>query len=264
MDAIGICDWGIGGLGFYRLLALERPDLDVVYIGDQGAVPYGRLPVPTLAARLTQVLETFSQLGVSRVVVACNAAGTVLGRIRTPPTCTSGVILPTLDALLQAPHVDTGIIGGRRTIRSGAYAVPLRRHGVLVVQRVAQPLSALIEAGRADMPETHALLRGLLAPLKDVDRLVLGCTHYIAVEPAIRTLLPRAEIVDPATLAWRAMRADLPARISRVGAHRFYTTGDPSAMREQALAAFGVHAEVSTLPALTGRLRENASSEAQS
>ena len=64
---IGICDWGIGGLGFYKLLREHRSDVDVVYLGDQGEVPYGRVPKPLLAARMEAVLPLCRERGTTIV-----------------------------------------------------------------------------------------------------------------------------------------------------------------------------------------------------
>jgi glutamate racemase len=193
-------------------------------------------------------MQMFRSLEVSRVVVACNAAGTVLHRVEVPSLCVSGVIAPALRRLGRERYPRVGIIGGRRTVRSQAYAAPLRRMGAQVQQRVAQPLSALIEAGQAGTPETLALLRAIVAPLQKTDCLVLACTHYIALEPALRTLLPAAmPLIDPAAEAWREVRRELPPPLPRQGIHRFYTTGDPAAMQAQAAAVFGVHADVHRL-----------------
>ena len=247
MDTLGICDWGIGGLGFYRLLAAHRPDINVVYIGDQGATPYGKLPADALTARLNWIMKQFCALEVERVVVACNAAGTVLEQARTPGLCATSVIAPTLRHLRLKNYAHVGIIGGKRTIRSQAYAAPLRRAGTRVQQRIAQPLSALIEAGRAESPETLALLRTIVAPLQDADCLVLACTHYSVLEPALDALLPAMPRIDPAVETWREISREFPLPLPRPGRHRFYTTGDPAAMQAQAAAVFGVHANVQCL-----------------
>ena len=250
MKPIGICDWGIGGLGFYKLLAAARPDLDVVYIGDQGATPYGKLPPHALAARLGVVLAAFCALDVERVIVACNAASTVLEQAQTPKVRASGVIAPTLRRLRREHYAHIGIVGGRRTVLSQAYAAPLRRLGMRVRQRVAQPLSALIEAGQADTHATLALLRVFLAPLRSADCLVLACTHYSVLEPTLHTLLPAMPLIDPAVETWREVSQELPPMQKRHGSHRFYTTGDAAAMQAQSAAVFGVHADVRPLSAV--------------
>ena len=241
---IGVCDWGIGGLGFYALLHAERPDLDVVYLGDQGVPGYGKLPRPVLAARLRSVLAHFRGLGVERVVVACNAASTALAEARIEGVEATGMIQPTLDHLRlssasEAP-APLAVIGGRRTILSGAYARPLRAAGHTVHNRVAQPLSGLIEAGMAHDAATERALDAILKPLRNVDRLVLACTHYIVLEAAIKARLPNARLIDPATLAWAELAPSLHPKTDHVGTTVFLTTGDPALMSQTARAAFAV------------------------
>lgn len=249
---IGVCDWGVGGLGFYGLLRAARPDLDVLYLGDQGVPGYGKLPRPVLAARLRAVMARFREEGVSQVVVACNAASTVLDEVRVAGVQATGMILPTLEGLgsrlsPQPPLGDEplgegksriGLIGGRRTVLSGAYARPLRAAGWAVRSRVAQPLSGLIEAG--DLAGAKRALGPILGPLRGIDRLVLACTHYVVLEDAIRAHLPGTELVDPAAYAWAAVAPALPAPTDHLGEVRFVTTGDPGCMAEAAHRAFGV------------------------
>jgi len=242
--AIGICDWGIGGLGFYNLLRAERPDLDVVYIGDQGVPGYGKFDRKSLKCRIEMVFRTFESCGVSEAVVACNAASTVVGDVHVQGVRGHGIILPTLDAMSHLPKGAVGLIGGRRTIRSGVYRRALQIQGWTVRQRVAQPLSQMIEDGEAGTPETQKLLAQIVSPLGGVDYLVLACTHYIVLEANVRRLLPGTAIIDPATEAWDRVKGQLPPTENHVGRTRFLTTGSAAAMQLQAKIAFGVDAAV--------------------
>jgi glutamate racemase len=241
---IGICDWGIGGLGFYGLLRAERPDLDVVYIGDQGVPGYGFFDRLALTHRIEAVFRKFLELGVSEVVVACNAASTVIDDARVDGVRGIGIIQPTLDTLYKRKIKEIGIIGGQRTVRSGVYSRALRAQGIEVRQRVAQPLSRRIEDGEATTPGTLRLLSRILSPLRTVDHLVLACTHYVVLDAEIRERLPNVIIVDPAAEAWRQFRKSLPPKTGRTGETVFLTTGDPRAMEIQARAAFHVEATV--------------------
>lgn len=240
---IGICDWGIGGLGFYNLLRADRPDIDVVYLGDQGFTPYGRVSTKELTHRIRWVLMGFRDLGVTEVVVACNAASTVLAGAAVPGVVAHGVIQPTIEQLALA-STSVGVIGGRRTILSGSYRRPLRALGIPVAQRVAQPLSGLIEAGRAEEPSTQTLLKEILRPIRGCNRLVLACTHYVVLTPAIQAYMPHASIVDPATGVWKRMKDRLPRLSADIGTDQFFTTGALDAMETQAASAFGVSAKV--------------------
>jgi glutamate racemase len=282
---LGILDWGIGGVGFFAAFKARFPDVGVVYLSDTGSTPYGRQSARDLEARLAFVAPRLAQAGVTRLVVACNAMSTVLPRHSDGELgleCIRGVIGSAVEAVLEADVGVVGVVGGTRTIRSGAYRRPLRAAGLVVRQRVAQPLSALVEAGLVGSPAFRAGAERVMAPLARVDALVLGCTHYWAGAPRFRELTQAAVIVDPAreTLdrvvsGWFVSRpADGDGRggdgrggvarrdgggragvVRRDGARApdaavvdsFFTTGDPAAMTRAALLAFGV-----TLPPVVG------------
>lgn len=246
---LAILDWGIGGLGFYKLLKSRHPDLPVLYFSDAGAVPYGRLSEPLLAERLRVVMRHLSERGVDRVVVACNAASTVLPLLRHDTTLPGviGVIEHGIGAVREkgvgsrekGRNNEVGVIGGERTIRSGVYGRALRGDGYRVVQRVAQPLSALIERGEIDSPALHAALARILAPLCDVDLLLLACTHYAAITDAIERHLPDAVIIDPidGMMRWIEREWELAGG---EGEDLFLTSGDSGEMIDAAWKAFGV------------------------
>lgn len=243
---LGILDWGIGGLDLYRRLRAAGSRRDVVYWSDAGAPPYGTLPGPVLADRVATVIERLADEGCAQVVVACNAASTVLAdpalvrRVAMRGCEVVGVIEPAIAAVQRHRLPTVAVIGGRRTIESRAYAEPLEAAGVRVDQRVAQPLSALVERGLTEGPEVEACLAEILGPLLDAEHLVLACTHYVAALPAILRFLPRLRsLVDPSaeTLAWVEARWGLHGG---AGEARFVTTGVPSAMREAAGLAFGL------------------------
>jgi glutamate racemase len=240
---VGILDWGIGGLGFSRLLLARRPGVAITYFSDSGEVPYGRLSKKQLVSRLGLIMRFFHQRGVTHLVVACNAMSTILppagGAGPKPSLKIVGVIEPTISAVLAMPYRRYGIVGGRRTILSGAYRTRLGQAGRIVSQRIAQPISRLIEDGKADSGELAAALEKIVKPLGNAEALILGCTHYSAVLHRFTGLLPACAIIDPAdlTLAWIEKNWDLPAsKQSDV----YFTTGSVPSMRKAARKAFGV------------------------
>ncbi len=237
--ALAIVDWGIGGMGFYRRFRARRPEVPVVYWSDTGVEPYGRQGAERLAERLRQVLRRLPAFGVSHVVVACNAASTVLERVEQYSGCSTGVIEHGVAAALATGVERVGVVGGRRTILSGAYRAPLTRMGRKVTQRIAQPLSAFVEAGELDSPALRAELGRIVRPLQHVDALVLGCTHYPALLQRFMVALPGVTMVDPV----ERLLEHVDHAFQLPGGGRpelFLTTGDPVAMRAAALRAFGV------------------------
>lgn len=251
---LGTLDWGIGGLGVHqRLLALGVAD-DALYLSDAGFTPYGKLEEDALAARVAGCLERLASAGCTHVVVGCNAASTVLSHPRVRHAAATlqdvlGVIAPTLDAVLAAPPAEVLVLGGARTVASNLYARPLEAAGVRVRQRVAQPLSALIEAGVLEGPALDACLDAICGPVSDARVVILACTHYPAVADAIARRFPHLErCVDPSVETARVAHARWGMAHAPTRATTAWTTGDPAASGRAALAAFGVEARFERVP----------------
>lgn len=237
MTRLGILDWGIGGLGFYALLKAAHPRVPVLYWSDAGATPYGLLSRRALAARVAEVSGRMAGLGVTHLVIACNAASTVVDAARTDHA--TGVIDPGVQATLATGAARVGLIGGARTVRSGHHRRLLRAAGIDVIQRIAQPLSAAVERGGLDGPALRETIARILQPLRGVDALLLACTHYPALSSHFRRELPGATLVDPAAATLARVEAGWP--LDATGhADRFVTTGPAGGMRRAARAAFGV------------------------
>lgn len=239
-----VLDWGIGGAGALARLLAAYPHLSMVYWSDSGQTPYGRLAPEALAARLERVLEYAARAwGVTHALVACNAASTALHAVRASVPV-AGVIEPAVAHLSALPRQTIGIIGGERTIDSGAYTRPLREAGHAVVGVATQPLSALIEAGEHVGDGARAQVAGLLRGLERVDTLALACTHYPAASALIASILPGVDLYDPldAAMAWIASQWEpsWPMMSDSVATLDVVTTGDPAATTRAARLAFGV------------------------
>jgi glutamate racemase len=237
-ECVGMLDWGIGGLGCYRIMREARPDLSLLYCSDSGAVPYGRLPRKALRERVESVAHTLVRMGATRVVVACNAASTVLPEVRCEAPL-SGVIEQAIAMIPGSLTGTLGVLGGVRTVRSGVYQRALSSARLTVQGRVAQPLSAHIEAGTTESAACREALRAIMRPLARADALLLACTHYPAIASAILAHAPEARLFDPAEALAAHTLGLLGGRCASGGA-RFLTTGDPAAMRRAAARAWGL------------------------
>ncbi len=237
--AIGICDWGCGGLRLLKALRSARADLDTVYIADQASEAYSLLSREALQERVGHILRSFLQIGVERVVFACDSASTVLPELIMARMTVSGVIEPVLRSMAGRSLREVGIIGGRRTILSGAYGRALRKQRFMVVQRISLDLANSIESGDVDSESVHDTVRDLLEPLVKVDGILLANTHYPIIEPLFRKLLPNAQIIDPTFETVRELAGDLPRFSGSEGSSIFLTTGSPSHMSERAHKIFG-------------------------
>jgi glutamate racemase len=236
---LGIVDWGIGGIGLVRTLAEIAPGLPIVYWSDAGATPYGRMGTDELAARLSTVVIALAERGATEVVLACNAASTVVGWLAAAPIPVEGIIEHGLASIPENIAGPIGVVGGRRIIVGGHYRRGLEKQGHVVLSRVAQPLSAHIEAGRTGSTEFVTDLARIVAPLRGVDALVMACTHYPAASRWFKAALPHTLLIDPAERLAATIAARYPHTQTGSGSRAFLTTGDPEAMRVGAARAWG-------------------------
>lgn len=238
---LGVLDWGIGGLGCVAALRRQGIRVPILYLSDTGATAYGKLSRTALALRVDRVIATLEARGATHILIACNAASTVIADLATSLPV-FGTIAPTLAELSARPAMRIGVIGGIRTIRAGHYRRGLLAAGHEVTQRIAQPLSAHIENARMDSALAARDLTRIVEPLKHVDLVVLGCTHYPAMRPRIQALLPSVELFDPADAVARMTARVLPDRAalksSLNDSIQLLCTGDSAAMRVAATRAW--------------------------
>lgn len=243
---IGIFDSGVGGLTVVKELAKQGFD-SFVYFGDTARCPYGPKSDKTIIRYSIENGIFLLEQGIDLLIVACNTA-TALALPRLEKTFripVLGVIEPAVElAIKKSENGRIGIIGTRATISSGAYQKALQKKNKDVeVCAAACPLFVpLIEEQYAQHDFMRAIIKEHLAPLQDknIDTLILGCTHYPLIEELIQEEMgPYVHIVNPAVACAEAVRklqkehatpytpsaqffvSDDPERFRRVGEHFF-------------------------------------------
>jgi glutamate racemase len=239
---LGILDWGIGGVGVLRALRARTAGVPVLYFSDSGFQPYGLLSRAALRQRVKALLRYLVEAGATSVAVACNAASTVLadleaqGALEVP---TLGMIAPALAQVPITFRGTLGVLGGERTIRSQIYRRGLEQPGRRIVQRIAQPLSAHIEAGSADSQRCARELDRIFSPLRAADSILLACTHYPAILDLLRARAPHARFIDPAASVVDCLLGQFPLPRARA-ADCVLTTGNARHTRQAAARAWRV------------------------
>jgi glutamate racemase len=230
LDPIGVFDSGIGGLTVVAALRDILPAENIFYIGDTARVPYGGKSRRTVERYGIEIGGLLLAEHAKIIVVACNTASALaVPRMREMfKVPVQGVVQPGAAAAAKATrNKAVGVIGTRATIASGAYehAIKAIDPEIRVASAACPLLVPLIEEGMFDDEVTDRMLARYLAPLRDagVDTLVLGCTHYPLLRPAIaRAAGPGVTLVDSAencALAVRDLLASsgLAAPASRLG-----------------------------------------------
>jgi glutamate racemase len=218
LNPIGVFDSGLGGLSVVHHLRRELPAENLLYFGDTARVPYGSKSRRTVVSFALEAARFLLQYEPKLIVAACNTASALaLDELqRELPVPVIGVVEPGARAAVErAAGQPIAVLGTEATIGSGSYvaAIQALHPGHVVVQRACPLFVPLVEEGRecAD-PIVRAVVEAYLAPLRGqgVRVVILGCTHYPLLRPAIAECLGAdIEIVESGRETARAVVAHL-------------------------------------------------------
>jgi glutamate racemase len=201
-----VFDSGIGGLTVLKELLTRLPGESFVYFGDTARVPYGTKSPETVLKFSRENVTFLLDQSVKFIVVACNtaSAGAVPRLQREFRIPIVGVIEPGARAAVEKSKTSRiGVIGTAGTIRSGAYQKRILDldAGAEVTARPCPLFVPLVEEGWVDTPVTEKVAETYLGEFKEknIDALVLGCTHYPLLRDVIgRTMGDGVALVDSA------------------------------------------------------------------
>lgn len=214
-SAIGVFDSGLGGLTVLKELLIDLPYENFIYLGDTARLPYGAKSQTTILNYLQQNIKFLLQQDVKAIVVACNSASSVLTANLEFPVPVYSVIAPgARAAAISSENACVGVIGTRATITQKAYlkALHLINPKLKVFQQACPLLVPLVEEGLLEDPLTNLILFRYLNPLiqSKIDTLILGCTHYPTLNPAIEKVIGRnIQLIDSAGAISQELQQDL-------------------------------------------------------
>ena len=234
---VGFFDSGLGGLTAVSAFRARLPEENIIYFGDTARNPYGTRSVAELRIMAEENLRFLRRFSVKAVIVAC---GTMSANV---PEVFSAWEVPVFDVLrpsVRAMAAVSGkaplaVIATEASIRSGAFASALQHAcpGREVLSVACQEFVSLCETGHT-APEDPALrssVEKLLSPMKEAgpDALLLGCTHFGLIAPAIQAFLgPGTALVSASAFAADAMQEYLIRHemTGGSGCESYYTSGD--------------------------------------
>ncbi|WP_448554959.1 glutamate racemase [Thalassotalea montiporae] len=193
---IGIFDSGIGGLSIARCVAQNLPNEQLIYVADSGFAPYGDKSHKDIIARADFVANFLIKQGVKAIVVACNTATVVaIEELRAKYTLPIIGVEPAIKpAAKQSKAKSVGIMVTQATAKNDRFLrlVESYKQDAQVHIQPCPGLVQQIEQGDHESDTCQALLDSFIAPLvdKQIDTLVLGCTHYPLIEQQIKAHLP--------------------------------------------------------------------------
>ena len=256
--SIGVFDSGVGGLSVLSEIEQRLPNESLVYFADQKHVPYGSRSLDDVRELSEGITQLLLEQGCTLVVVACNtASAAALKALRSsfPDTPFVGMEPAVKPA---AEHSTTGkvaVLATPATFQGALFASVVDRfaHDVDVVEIIAPGLVEQIEDGQTASEAVESILLESLEPVKSqgIDTLVMACTHYSFVIPAIQRVLgPAISVIDPAPAVamqtvklWGQQKHDgdtLTGTGTQAGTRvRYITSGDPEVFRRSLLTLIG-------------------------
>ena len=229
---IGVFDSGIGGLTVAREIMRNLPSEKIVYFGDTARLPYGNKSKETIIRFSRQIIRFLISQDVKAIVVACNTASAF-----ALDTMKKEFDIPIIGVIEAGAEVAAsvtqnhriGVIGTLGTIGSGIHAEYLKKLDprIEVVGKACPLFVPLAEEGWLNDPLTEAVAHRYLDGLKekDIDTLILGCTHY----PLLRSLIGRVmgehvRLVNPAyetALELKTLLGDMDLLSTSAGEEEF-------------------------------------------
>lgn len=195
---IGIFDSGIGGLSVAQEIARHLPNEQILYYADTAHVPYGPRSDQNIRELTAQAIEWLYRQGCKAAVVACNTASAFsLDYLREHYGESFPIIglVPALKpAVLQSKTKVVAVLATPATFRGNLIRDVIERFamptGVKVLPITCLELVPLVEQGLQMSQQCLNTLKKILQPVVEqgADHLVLGCTHYPFLKPAIQAI----------------------------------------------------------------------------
>ena len=201
---IGIFDSGLGGLVITKAFINALPEYDYIYYGDTANLPYGDKTSGQILAYSLEAMKFLISKKCALIIIACNTATAVALRYiqqrfipeYAPDVKVLGVVIPTVEVAAAQAHDRVGVVATAATVRSHIYKEELHKiNPDLEIEEVAAPkLVPAIENN--DFQLAAKLVKEYADRFRNVNSLILGCTHYPLVKEFFRRELPQVAVVS--------------------------------------------------------------------
>lgn len=261
MASIGVFDSGYGGLTVLKEFVGLLPQYDYLYLGDNARSPYGTRSFETVYHYTLQCVKWLLDQDCPLIILACNTASAkALRTIQQkdlhalhPEARVLGVIRPTTEVIGEyTRNRNIGILATNGTVQSESYKIEIEKFfpGMQIEQEACNMWVPLVEnnehgsAGADFFIEKN--LQNIFSRNKDIDTLLLACTHYPLLKEKIEKLLPsgvrlvfQGEIVARSLKDYLQRHPGLEEKISKQGRRQFYTTDAADEFNSKGSIFFG-------------------------
>jgi glutamate racemase len=258
---IGVFDSGFGGLTVLRQFVNKLPQYDYLYLGDNARAPYGTRSSETVYRYTLQCVEWLLKQNCPLIVLACNTASAEallsiqqndLQRLH-PTARVLGVLRPTTEIIGKYTATNSvGILATTGTVLSRSYVKEIEMFfpDLKIAQEACPMWVPLVEnnehhsEGADYFVQKH--INTILGKDKNIDTLLLACTHYPLLKEKIEKHLPKhvkvlsqGGIVADSLKAYIQRHPEIEINISKKGKRAFYTTDSAKDFTNKASIFFG-------------------------
>jgi glutamate racemase len=212
---VGIFDSGIGGLTVAHAIRQALPYENIIYFGDTAHLPYGDKSEAAIQAYSIKIADVLLKKGCKVIVIACNSASSAAYELLKEYVRKDAHIINVIDPMVELvtsnyESKNVGLIGTKRTVQSDIYSKKIgEANKNISLQSLATPLLApMIEEGFFNNQISHEIISKYLndPSLKDIDALVLACTHYPLIKKEIAAFLgDQVPVLDSAIVVAQAL-----------------------------------------------------------
>ncbi len=239
---IGVFDSGIGGLTVLKELTQILPHEDFIYFADSKNAPYGPRKISEIVDFSVRIIDFLLKMGCKAIVIACNTAtAAAVNEMRSKYNVPIIGLEPAVKpACLKTLTGNVGVLATQGTFRGNHFKNTSEKYKdyVKIHLQVAKGLVELAENGVFEGDNVKDLMEKFILPMKDqnIDKLVLGCTHYPLFIDVIQSVAGKGvEILDSGeAVARRTKDLLMVNKIFNTNENtqkiRFYSTGDKKAI----------------------------------
>ena len=240
-NPIGLFDSGIGGTSIWKEVHALLPNENTIYLADSKNAPYGLKSKEEIISLSCKNTEFLLNKNCKIIVVACNTATTnAIKELRAKYDVPFIGIEPAIKpAAIQSKTNCIGILATKGTLNSELFHKSVTNHpDVKIIEQIGHGLVQLIENGDINSPEMIELLESYLLPMveKNIDYLVLGCSHYPYLIPQIKKIIPsNIKIIDSGEAVAKQTKRILEENnilnnSIEIATQTFYTNIDPTVL----------------------------------
>lgn len=236
MEFIGVLDSGVGGLSVLKELKNLMPQGNFIFFGDTLNMPYGTKTKDELLSYTRKILDFFLKNNVKNVVFACNTTSAVVfedlaleyeKKLKIFPLIQS--VVP--DIVKDLKDNDTvAVLATKATVNSKKYSSEIKKlnPAINILELDCTGFVEIVENRLYNDREAIKLINSKLEPLKEknINKIILGCTHYPYLEDIFRKILPNVDYFNPARALANVVQKEVKINDLR-GITKFFVSKDP-------------------------------------